>query len=199
MLTPKKIDKPIIVFTTFWDANAIVGNGFFFYRINDEVLKINLSDNFDVNSVALSHPKLDTKLGNLNSLPRIDFLCPTYDLLQRYKKDKNWEDYRKNYWVILKDRKERIMSWFNSLTPEHVYILCCWENTNFDNTHCHRRIIHNTMKTSLATKDKAFYIYRHGNESKKNNFETYLGEDYVDPEGRSFGSAFVIDALPTDY
>ena len=181
--------KPIIVFTNFWDANSLIKNRFFLVEHEDKILKINLNkknenqSNFMVYSIALSHPPLDN-LAYLDTNPhhnmkRLDFFCPTYDLLYKYKKDKDWSYYVDAYKNILKKRKDRVLTWVDSLANNTIYILCCWENTSLKSK-CHRELIYDAFKSSKYTKDKLLTFYRHGNESKNKKTSSSGNEIYSD-------------------
>jgi len=171
-------NKPILIFTTFWDAAMLARNRHLLFRLSQEdktIYKLNLimdednnPDNFTINSIALSHPKFKDTLTILNdfSVPRLDFFCPTYDMLQRYKDDKDWDTYKKDYFNLIKGRGKDIKKWIASLRPDHIYILCCWENT-VKNANCHRRIVFDALGNSKLTKDSILSIYRHGDKLKK--------------------------------
>lgn len=164
----KDIDKPIVIFTNFWDANKLIDIGFIITNKNDKFYKINLfkdKSNYSIHSIALTHPSLN-KLSHLkNTMNRIDFFCPTYNLLQRYKDKGDWEAYVKDYKKILKDRKDKIKKWVDSLQVNRIYILCCWENTSLESK-CHRQLIYAAFNASKYTKNKIMTIYRNGNEIK---------------------------------
>lgn len=173
------MEKSVIVLTNFWDANSLIDQGYFIYPVKEnEAYKINIysdvSDvrtdgthkgNHSVYSIALSHPSL-TDLSNLSSMIRLDVFCPTYDMLKRYKENSDWEAYTKDYWGLLKSRKNRITSWAKSLVGGRVYFLCCWENTS-GKAHCHREILYQAMKGSKLLGEKSLVIYRKGNEIKR--------------------------------
>lgn len=176
-------NKPIVVFSNFWHVNYLLGLPFLLCRINDdEAVKINLKKdeplNYSVCSIALTHPKLDAlpELNNLKSIgkfSRLDCFCPTYDLLMDYKKDKDWKSYCKRYTAILRDRKDKTKKWIASLQKGHIYFLCCWENTS-GNSHCHRQLIYDALKTSKSTKDSIYSIYYDGSSSKQRNVSGML-------------------------
>ena len=84
-------EKPIIVFTSFWDAEKIVENGGFF--VEEKSVHFT-SEEVEVLSVALAQPK-----GFRHR--KLDFFCPTWDILKSYRKDRNWETYTKEYQKIL--------------------------------------------------------------------------------------------------
>lgn len=161
--------KPVVILTNFWDANKLIEQGFALFNEDEKVYKVNLfpdRSNFVVHSIALSHPSL-SKLEHLeNSMWRLDHFCPTYNLLHRYKDDKDWEAYVRDYKDILKNRKDRIRSWVDGLAENRAYILCCWENTAL-NSKCHRQILYEAFKSSSYTKDKMVLCYRNGDEFKK--------------------------------
>ena len=166
-----KTSKAVVVLTSFWDANALLDCGFLLHRIGgeDTVYKINLltrgEHNFTVCSIALSNPPVG-KLAHLQGIHRLDFFCPTYDILSRYKSDGDWASYTKDYHKILKDRKGSLKDWVESLKPNHVYFLCCWENT-IGGAHCHRDLLYEKFISSDVAMDKMIPIYRHGEKIYK--------------------------------
>jgi hypothetical protein len=168
----KTSKQAIVVLTSFWDANALIDYGFLLHKIkgDDTVYKVNLItekglSNFTVNSIALSHPPL-VKLPHLKDLSRLDFFCPTYDILCRYKSDGDWASYTKDYYALLKDRKDGLKDWLEGLKPNHVYFLCCWENT-IGGAHCHRDLLYRRFISSPVAKNIFLPIYRHGNKIYK--------------------------------
>ncbi|TRZ82305.1 hypothetical protein D4R86_01795 [bacterium] len=165
--------KPIVIFTNFWDAQKMIDNKFILLGRDTKVYKLNFfkdKTNFSVHSIALSHPPL-VKLSALkvspkfNAMDRIDCFCPTYTLLHKYKEDMDWEHYVDAYKKILRERKDRVKYWVDSLQHNHIYILCCWENTSLKSK-CHRQLVYQAFNSSAYTKDKMITIYRHGNELK---------------------------------
>lgn len=166
----RELDKPILVFTNFWDADVSIKDGYVLASENDEFFKINLyknsaskPENFEVNSIALQHPPL-SNLPNISKsfgfLHTIDILCPTYDILMERKQGGTWEKYTKDFMSLIKDRKNEIRNWMNSLENK-VYLLCCWENTS-GNSKCHRQLIYEAMQKSKYAKEKLIMFYRHG-------------------------------------
>jgi len=142
--------KPVVIFTTFWNANKIIGN------IEDK-------SNVSVHSIALSHPNL-SKLPNLEEpMDEIDCFCPTKNLLYKYKDDKDWDTYTEGYENILKNRKDKIRRWVDTLEPNRIYILCCWENTSQESI-CHRKLLYDAFNSSSYTRDKITTVYKNGNE-----------------------------------
>ena len=117
-----KTGKSIIVLTNFWDANTLIDYGFVFFKCKDNSLcKVNLNSekgdaNYSVRSIAISHPPLD-KLDNLKNMSRLDFFCPTYDMLTRYKKDHDWDAYKKDYASLLSGRRSDLKDWMDWLKP----------------------------------------------------------------------------------
>jgi len=175
----KNINRPIIIFTTFWDANSLVKSRIVMVPSanKNKVLNIRLNvddankaANFSIYSIALSHPKINDKglypLALYTSLERLDFFCPTYNMLSRYKKDGAWDDYTRDYMAILKNRKEDISKWIKSLKKDHVYILCCWENTS-TGANCHRRLVYDAFMKSKSIRENALLIYRDGSSIYK--------------------------------
>lgn len=175
-------DKPILIFTNFWDANSVIDFRFLLlhdvkkeelYRIHLLKNKSGVPENFSVHSIALSHPDL-TRQANMQSMNRLDFFCPTYDILKRYKGDNNWDAYRKDYTEIIKKRKNIIKDWASSLKPNWVYFLCCWEDTSHG-AHCHREILHKAFSESKIMSQKMILVYRHGEKKykKESNGNSY--------------------------
>jgi len=164
-----EIDKSIIILTSFFDANYLIGNGYMLHDSpnNDSVYKMNFinessngQSNYIVNSIALSIPPME-KLKNIRSIERVDCLCPTYNMLNEYRKDKDWSKYTERYMRILGERKSRLKSWIDSLIPNKIYFLCCWENTSCGSK-CHREIYYDILKKSKKAREKIFPIYRDG-------------------------------------
>jgi uncharacterized protein YeaO (DUF488 family) len=179
-----KSKKAIVILTNFWDANTLLDHGFVFYKLQgDNVIKINFIFNkntplnYSVYSIALSHPDFIKK--NLPYVSnafngRLNFFCPTYNLLNKYHADKNWDYYTKEYIKIMKNRKSDIKKWIESLQSDHIYILCCWENTSRE-AHCHRDLIYEAIKRSKIAKDKILPIYRTGEKIILNKNEELMG------------------------
>jgi len=167
------MDKAIVILTNFFDAEKIIGDRVILYSDPLQLIKLD-PEKLHVLSIALSHPKFDA-LPNVNNFfeSRLDFFCPTYDLLLKYKEDNDWNYYVEKYKSILKGRKEHIKEWFESLIPDHVYILCCWENTS-GKSHCHRQLLHKAFLASDTAKKYIVTIYRNGervfaNKTKKDS------------------------------
>ena len=160
--------KPVVLFTNFWDANNLLSKKHFLVDVNGSIYRIRLEkDQYSIYSIALSHPPVE-KLPDIKSqfggFKRLDFFCPTYKLLMRYKNDKNWEWYTEDFNSLMKDRKSEIKDWIDSLVENHLYILCCWENTSRDSK-CHRELIYKAITSSRKLKDKCFYVYRDGGDT----------------------------------
>ena len=162
-----QIDKAIVILTNFFDAEKLINDHAILCDNPIQIIKFN-SDRLHVSSIALSHPKFD-KLPNVYKYfeSRLDFFCPTYDLLLKYKADNDWEFYTKKYKKIIIDRKDRIKEWFCTLVPDHVYILCCWENTS-GKSHCHRQLLHKAFMSSEVAKKYMISLYRHGKRTNTN-------------------------------
>ena len=171
-----ELNKPIVIFTSFWDANYLLSKEFFVSEINDNPIIVWLKNkdgkphNYSVSSVALRAPSLD-KLPIIKEkhgeMSRLDFFCPTYKILTDYKSDPimkfNWELYKSRFKPLLQSRKSDILDWVDSLESNKIYFLCCWESTS-EKVHCHRQIIYNAFKASKKISDKVISIYRHGNK-----------------------------------
>lgn len=139
--------RPIIIFTNFWDANKVIG--------------LLPNDSYKAYSIALSNPDLD-KLPQLKyNMTRLDFFCPTWDILKKYKQDSHWEDYTKSFMELMHTRNLEVNTWLKTLLPNHRYFLCCWENTS-KRSNCHRQLLYNAMRKFEPLKDKYRFIYRHG-------------------------------------
>jgi len=161
------MSKPIIIFTTFWDADFLIGNKFLLIDNADKekAYKIDVSDG-KILSIALSHPDIK-KFKHIKAIPRIDCFCPTWNILKRYKNDKDWEKYKIDYVNLIKERKDRIKNFIGEL-EEKVYFFCCWEDTSLG-AKCHRQILYDKFNKSKYMKEKAFLIYRDGKKQYKLN------------------------------
>ena len=153
---------------------------FLFQDKSQQNFKINVIQdkencNFSVSSIALRPPKKLPK--HLSKMDCLDFFCPTYDMLVRYKKDSNWESYKKDYYALIKKRKESIRTWMESLRSNHIYFLCCWENTN-DHVHCHRELLYKAFCNSTYASNKIIPIYRRGERNIKKDHPGYNYEMY---------------------
>lgn len=191
------MEKSAIILSNFWDANSLIDQGYILYSSKgNEVYKINFcsdskhDSNYSVYSIALSHPDLKNKV-NLSLMTRLDFFCPTYDMLKRYKSDGDWEAYTKDYMNLLRNRKSKMSEWMDSLIGDRVYFLCCWENTS-GKAHCHREILYRVMLNSKKLSEKAIIIFRKGNEIKKQDRHNILDSD-VQP---SDSAPFSLNPLP---
>ena len=164
----KSEKKSVVVLTNFWDANALIDYGFMLFKFKDQETayqlnliknKVKERRNYSVHSIALRHPSLKN-LPNLGEkeMDCVEHFCPTYDLLRRYKEDRNWQSYEKDYRKLLKQRKSVLKAWLNSLESQHVYILCCWENTAAG-AHCHRDILFDLFNRSRSAREKLIVIY----------------------------------------
>lgn len=177
--------KPTLIFTTFWDANTMVRNGGI---ILPDGSTIQVSKE-DVYSIALSCPSED-KIKYVGKPQRIKPLCPTYDILAKYKATKDWTEYVPAYKRLLRKRDREIRTWLNSLENE-VYVLCCWENTCKD-AKCHRQILYEIFDRSQKAKGICDVVYRHGNENKRSTktiASTTAGVKLISPETPQFVAA----------
>jgi hypothetical protein len=177
-------DKAIVILTSFWNANYMIDLGYAVFPLNKEQMcKININPkepNFSVHSIALRHPTIDKKLPHLNGITTLDVFCPTYDMLRRYKDDGDWASYTKDYRALLSKRKIEIREWLNSLKPNYIYILCCWENTSLK-VHCHRQLLYEAFKNSTLAKEKILPFYCDGKKKVKEEEEVFYG-------GRNFNT-----------
>jgi uncharacterized protein YeaO (DUF488 family) len=164
------INKPIIVFINFWGANKRIGDCKLIIEnkeiiLQNPVLNPNITNpNFCIYSIALSHPNLKSlknihKFNKFDELSRLDFFCPTYDILKNYKDQTIlWDDYDKKFKNLIKRRKNEIVAWVNQLENNMIYFLCCWENTS-GKANCHRRILYDAMTKSKKLNNSAIYVY----------------------------------------
>ena len=159
----KKMNKAICIFTNFWDAKQLSIDGSLLLSSKNQLCKLNFISennkpvNFSLNSIALSLPE------NVRVLNFKNIACfnPTYKLLSNYKTNKDWVEYRSEYIKLLKERKQSIQDWANGLIDEHIYFMCCWENTS-KGANCHRRILYEEFSKSKFMKNKIISIYRSG-------------------------------------
>lgn len=171
------MNKAIVILTNFWDADNIIDNGSLIVEdvAFKKIYKIDFvslpETNFTIHSIALTSPQMKSK--RFDNITRLDFFCPTYDMLKRYKEDKNWDKYVPDYKELLRCRKDNIRRWIISLKPNHVYILCCWENTS-KGAHCHREILHKAFLNSSTARNNIISVYRHGSKDKKKNSRPFV-------------------------
>ena len=155
--------KAIVILTNFWNANAQINYGLSNVNfLSDDYEKVT---DYSVWSIALRDPSLD-KLKHLSEMKRLDFFCPTYELLRRYKDEGDWEAYIRDYRNILISRKEKLKSWLVTVKPNHIYFLCCWENTA-GKSHCHRELLYEAFLSSKNAREKIVPIYMHGDKVRK--------------------------------
>jgi hypothetical protein len=174
------MNKPVILFTNFWDANKLLTRKHFMFWNDGKLFKVQLNPKrYRVYSIALSHPPL-AKLPNISKEPfdleRLDLFCPTYDMLKDRKNGGSWSEYVDKFHGLIKKRREDIVSWVKSLMPNQVYILCCWENTS-GKANCHRQLLYEAMSKSKTLKNRAVYTYRDGSWDDaygSNNFYSYV-------------------------
>jgi len=156
--------KPIIVFTTFWDADFIISNGGFYCKELDSFISFR-QEEVEPLSVALGIPDLK-KFKNFKEIKKIPCLTPKFSMLRAYKENGDWKSYTIKFSELIKENKKQILSFLNSLQNNKVYILCCWENTK-NGAHCHRKIIYDALTFSKKTNDLANYFYRHGSKEEE--------------------------------
>lgn len=180
--------KPFVIFTNFFDANEIVKNKCLTI-IPDKEKQAEVEfiwlKNYQINSIAISMPDSSKISVIAPEIKRIDCFCPTYNMLKEYKEKSDWEKYKKDYRQILVKRKDTIDQWLNRMEDDKIYLLCCWENTS-KGSNCHRKILFDALKGTSIWKDRARWMYRHGNEIKltsdiSNNFisPTILSENIL--------------------
>lgn len=150
------IKKPILLFTTFWKAKSIIDNGCYIFEKDEKTVNIRIDDQRKLQkySIALSQPK------NCH-LERVDCLCPTYDILMDYKNNKDWDSYTKLYTELIKNRRNKIVNFVESIDKDSICFMCCWENTS-KGAHCHREIVYNMFNNSENMKKRVYLVYDHG-------------------------------------
>lgn len=151
--------RPTVIFTSFWDANWLLGQGIFIEYVDDKLVLFKRHQ-IQTYSIALYHPSL-TKLKNIDKIGDLPYLAPSRELLTRYKNGQNWREYTKEYSQILKKASKPFRSFLESLPLGEVALLCCWEDTT-SGSHCHRRIVYERCMRSKTAKSIASYVYRHG-------------------------------------
>jgi len=161
----------------------LLTNRHLLFNIEGNIYKLDLSQDISdisndtlnlpvhVHSIALGNPSLKN-LPQLKSanMSRLDFFCPTYDLLRRYKQYNIWSAYVKDYQEIMMSRKSQISQWVESLSAGSVYVLCCWENT-IKKSHCHRDLLYLAFRRSQFAMQYIYPIYRSGNRLSKSEIE----------------------------
>jgi hypothetical protein len=157
---PLQENKALIILTNFWDAEFLLDK-----RILVESSKVIKLDDPQVYSIALSHPSF-AKLPNIELYfrDRLNFFCPTYDMLKDYKENKSWEEYVKRYRELLIGRKVLVKNWIKDLPKNKVYLLCCWEDTS-GKAHCHREILYKAFINSEFIMKNINPIYRTGKKT----------------------------------
>jgi len=144
------LNKPTLVFTNFWQVN---------YFLQKEIITIP----FIIYSIALKNPSNDKIPYIDENVARLDFFCPTWEILQKYKQDNDWQSYTNAFMALMKARKSIVIDWLNDLDPTHSYYLCCWENTS-EGTNCHRKLLYDALQKSKKYSEQINLIYLHGNE-----------------------------------
>jgi len=144
------LSKPTLVFTNFWQVN---------YFLQKEVITIP----FTVYSIALKKPSGDKLPYVDENIPRLDFFCPTWEILQKYKQDNDWQSYTDAFMSLMRTRKPAVTGWLENLALSHDYYLCCWENTA-EGAHCHRKLLYDALQKSRKYSEELNLIYLHGNE-----------------------------------
>lgn len=156
------MSKPVIIFTNFFDCQNIFRFSGFTYLTQNKLLFINVKeDNSKVYSLSLSVPELN--LTNIKEIDILPILCPTiknYGNLKTSVINGDIASFRKQYYAVLANRKNKIIRFIDSLKENHVYFICTLENTSFG---CFsiRKWIYETL-SSGKVKDRALYIYRDG-------------------------------------
>jgi len=166
-----KAKKALVLLTTFWDAEALIENKYFDFKVKNGLYRGNLfvdgemNPSYRVLSIALSHPPLN-KFSHIKKFDRLDFWCPTYDMLKDYHNDRDWAKYQLKYENLMKKRKGTVKAWIDSLLANKIYILCCWENTAKE-AKCHRQLMYEALLSSNYAKQKLLPVYRDGNKLEK--------------------------------
>ena len=155
------MDKAIVVFTNFFDADALIGAG----QLPIDSMIIDLTKTKTrVYSIAVLHPDMDV-YPNLqekypNGLSSIDIFTPTAKMLAQYEADKNKKEYAETYEMMVRKNKFKARGWFQTLKRNDVHILCGWEKTT--EGFCHRKVLYDMFKRSKIAKKACDPIYRHG-------------------------------------
>lgn len=76
----------------------------------------------------------------MGSLPRLDFLAPTWDLVMGYKRGRTWEEYTTGYRALLAQRWAAVRSWLDGLDTSKDYTLLCYCSLT-PGKHCHRELL----------------------------------------------------------
>lgn len=76
----------------------------------------------------------------MGTLPRLEFLAPTWDLVMAYKRGSTWDDYTAGYRALLVQRWDLVRSWLDSLDPQTDYTLLCFCRPRAGQ-HCHRELL----------------------------------------------------------
>lgn len=92
--------------------------------------------------ISLGIPDVDYPL---NKDDRLDFFCPTPEMLHYWKKSGNgadsdnvWARYTADFKLLIKERWAQIWEWLQSLSPEIDMTLLCHERTD---DRCHRKFV----------------------------------------------------------
>jgi len=187
-----KSKKALVVLTSFWDAEILIRNKYFVFKHEDNGYRGLIDkDTYSLFSIALSNPPF-TKFKHIKDMERLWFWCPTYNMLRDYQEDKDWDKYTVRYKELIRSRKEDIKEWIDSLVPNHIYILCCWENTS-KNSHCHRQLIYDALLSSKTAKEKIFPVYRDGSNKREGENEI---EKKPEPEINTWADTAVWATLP---
>ena len=171
------MNLPTIIFTTFWQANKIIEDKGCSLSRDGKIFYLKLVKNcYFVNSISLSCPDIN-KLKWIfefqkKSLFKLGFLCPQYEMLAEYKKNKDWNLFEKKYINLINKRKEEITNWLFSLKNDSVYFLCCWENTS-GKANCHRKTLYDIFNKSKKMNDKFNLFYMHG-DYKEHDIENVI-------------------------
>ncbi len=173
-------DRPVLLFTNFWDANAIVSNGYCivsdnstYHKVNfipktsncdadsDSSIYLDTPENFKFVSIALQSPSL-SKMPTISEhgMETQHALCPTYEILMEYKATKDWDKFSQKYMELIATRRQAIRKWIDSLENK-VYLCCCWENT-CGKAKCHRSLLFEAFKKSKYVREKVVLLHRDG-------------------------------------
>jgi hypothetical protein len=101
------MNKPIVIFTNFFDCQNIFLLGGFILSNKDKLYSVRVNDeNSKVYSLSLALPELE--LPNVNNVDILPILCPTIRNYRNLKLDNDWASFRKQYYQTLVKRKDKI-------------------------------------------------------------------------------------------
>jgi hypothetical protein len=102
-------------------------------------------------------------------LPELRLLAPMDRYGVKLKGFIDHREYRKLYKAALKDRKEAVLNWLDSLRPNKHFVLCCWctieqqRRKGYDTVMCHTILLGKTIikhrPDILVFVDRDRYLY----------------------------------------